>query len=234
MTQLVRRSVKLAGSRRFMIVLACIFGLSAIAVGAATDSRNGYERGTAWAKTHAGALPDSLDELAAFPEGYRFAIIREMRPEVIVQLWKQQYAEALRLHPEWSPQQRQFVESLAARMTPEDIGIKTLNTCGLVEAFFPKYQDRQIFLSRNLGILGHPRLTVAAAAATAREKVTELLTAHASFDWCSCVTGCSGFCSGGQKCNAGNCVPLLSCACAGQNYDCDGKCEAAQPAIPAK
>ena len=70
-----------------------------------------------WVTAHAQSLPQTLDEIAAYPLAYRRAIFSSLRPEVKAALWREQMTRFLRTH-RLSPEQRAFSETARSHAIP--------------------------------------------------------------------------------------------------------------------
>lgn len=70
-----------------------------------------------WVTAYAQSLPQTLDEIAAYPLGYRRAIFSSLRPEVKAALWREQMTRFMKTH-RLNPEQRAFSEMARSHAVP--------------------------------------------------------------------------------------------------------------------
>ncbi len=75
-----------------VIVFTAIFAPAVLYVSPVFDHRPACERGTDWARLHAGELPKSASELAAFPVTIRRSVFSAMSSDAKVRVWREQTA----------------------------------------------------------------------------------------------------------------------------------------------
>lgn len=80
---------------------------------AATRSSGTFANPAAWAKANKATLPQTYDDVVAYPEMYRRAIYVESTPQVRSQLWTEQINRYRTAHPALSGEQASVVDTAA-------------------------------------------------------------------------------------------------------------------------
>lgn len=190
------------------------------------DARPAHERASAWVEGRAGALPNTLGELAAFPLEYRKAIFTGLSSSDKARLWREQLA-ALLEERDLSVDQRSAIEQFRSLLTADTYG-------GQPSAELARLCDKNSEASRHLAshrswfteLASHtqPRGSAAALLVHLKEGLNQTVMAKdvelpgctcANGSWCSCWT-----------CTSLNCwkPSQANCGC-GWAFACDGLCE---------
>jgi hypothetical protein len=110
----------LTGSLKWLIRLTCLSVAGAALVAGAPKARpvSACEARSNWIAVHANELPKTLEEIAAYPKGYRSAIFNALSPEVKSGLAREQLSHFL-ASESLSAEQRKFVQQAIDMATPE-------------------------------------------------------------------------------------------------------------------
>jgi hypothetical protein len=100
-------------------VVAALFAPVHVMVVADTfDPRPTSALAEEWVRRNADNLPNTLEDLTAFPIVYRKQIFKALRPEDKSRLWREQLTAFLRTE-QLTPAQQEFVSEMIVRLTPE-------------------------------------------------------------------------------------------------------------------
>ncbi len=209
---------------KIVVLAGALIIMASVVLDATVDRRPVIERVSTWAASRGDRLPSTLAELAAYPDWYRWAIIKELSPEVEARMWREQLAAGLLAHREWSERQRTFVTMLIDDMTPQAMMTSTGNRCETIGALFPNGKDRDLFASRNLGTFTAPTWTLTSGVVAVSERLRGLIQLEADEAFCQCRPSCVT-CSQGETCETGNCTVYIECGCVGDPHAvCTGTC----------
>jgi hypothetical protein len=211
----------LISSRAGRVVLS-IVTLGVVTVAAVNfDRRSESKRAEDFAASHAGSLPTTLAELAAYPQAYRKAITRALPLAEQSRLWREQLT-LVSQDPSLTNEQRTFVEKVITMATPEsfDPSMPTPEVCPEVAALFadPALRARVV----DLGSVATPQRTLWSTVAHASTKLHQAVALHAATQ-CDCRG--LGFCECGltEACIYG-CEETNNCGCIWAG-PCDKHCE---------
>lgn len=209
-------------SRAGRVVLSVV-ALVLIAVGAVNfDTRSESKRAEDFAVSHAGSLPTTLAELAAYPPAYRKAISRALPAAEQSRLWREQLT-IVSHDASLTNEQRTFVEKVIAMATPESFNpdMPTPEVCPEIAALFtdPALRARIV----DLGAVASPRRTVWSVVADASTKLHNAVALNAG---ASCNCRGLGLCECGltEACVDGGCDESNNCGCVWAGK-CDKHCE---------
>jgi hypothetical protein len=150
-----------------------------------TDGRSTRERAAAWAADHATVLPQTLEDLAAYPLDYQRAILKALPAEQKSQLWRTQLRQLLSDRPNLSVDQRAFVEYAIDLASPEAFAAENPpDLCERIAGLFPNPDDRRYF--RQVASAATPEFGWRPTFVTLAEGVRSSLVARARQEDCTC------------------------------------------------
>lgn len=134
------------------VLSLALFTFAAVALGA-VDREVDPDEGKSWADHHSWGLPSTVRELAAFPKSYRGWIYEKSSAEVKSRILRQHLADALSAHPEFSAEQRSFLQHEIEIYTAAYIAgdTKDPQVCADLVRLFPDLKIRESLTARNLG-----------------------------------------------------------------------------------
>ena len=223
----MRKVWTLMSSRRGRgIVAVCVLAL--LGVGAVNlDHRTPRDRAIAWAQSHEGALPSTLEELAAFPADYRQAIFAALPVTEQSRLWHVQLQQVLDTEP-LTADQRTYVVNLMAMATPASFmkDMPKPEVCDDIARLFTNPTQKEKV--RRIATVATPARSFSATWVKASEKMrSAVLVGAARFD-CSCRG--LGLCECGllAGCAEGDCNHTMTCGCLWEG-ECDKMCNVPLP-----
>ena len=98
-------------------ILVCLLALAVVGFVGERIIAGDLDRPDDWVEAHASALPSTYDELAAYPRGYRRAIMRVLSPEAKSELWREQLRRFVR-SGNLNQAQRHFVDKAYTLLAP--------------------------------------------------------------------------------------------------------------------
>jgi hypothetical protein len=211
--------------------LAAIFVGDLVVVPLAFDERPICERAAEWVDAHRGSLPSTLEELAAFPSGYRLAILNALPPDTKARLWKER-VQIFAQRPDLTPVQQAAVQEVLTRIDTnlwnrdtkyDALRHETEKALGAgITAAFGKSE-----ITQGLTLVG----PVEAVPSVGRggllqlsEKVRGLFAANAAQQppcQCGSTQDCVRY--GGGMCTFGSCTTTWTCGWCGC-LGCGGRC----------
>jgi hypothetical protein len=181
-------------------------------------------RATAWAASHAASLPQTLEELAAYPPDYRREILKALPPEAKSALWRAQLRKFAADRPTLTAEQVAFVNYAIDVASPESFrpGANPPELCDRVAQLFPKMEDRRLFSKIATGVT--PTFAWRSTVLTMTERVREKVFAQAGLGSCTCRG--LGMCECGvlEACESSRCAPADDCGCIFLG-ECNKTCE---------
>ncbi|MCE9619146.1 MAG: bacteriocin fulvocin C-related protein [Planctomycetes bacterium] len=218
----MRKVWTLISSRRGRgIVAVCVLGL--LGVGAVNlDHRTSTQRAGAWARSHVGSLPTTLEGLAAFPAEYRQQIFAELPITEQSRLWHVQLQSVLQTETLTEPQ-RAYVVKLMALATPDSFRkeMPKPEVCDDIARLFTNDAQRARVTRIAAGV--EPTRSFAATWVKVSEKARAAVSLGAAQFDCNCRG--LGLCECGlmSPCLEGDCNAASTCGCLWAG-DCDKLC----------
>ncbi len=171
-------------------------------------------RAAAWAADHAAALPQTLEDLAAYPPVYRREIMKALPPETQSAMWRAQLRKFAADRPNLSVGQRDFISYAIEVSSPEAFqpGANPPELCERIAKLFPDAADRELFKVIATDVA--PRFAWRPAVITLAEQVrSRVLTNAQRSQECTCRG--AGFCECSllELCVSGECTPADNCGC---------------------
>jgi len=183
-------------------------------------------RAAAWAATHTSSLPQTLDDLAAYPPDYRREIFKALPAETQSALWRTQLRQFAADRPNLTTGQREFVNYVIDLVSPESFqpGANPPELCERVAKMFPNKEDRESFSKISEGVT--PTFAWQPAMLTLTERVREKVFASAQRSGGDCNCRGAGFCecSAFEACYAADCNQVEECGCIFLG-NCNRQCE---------
>ncbi len=144
--------------------------VGAVGVSANVNVQSDSQRATSWVATHQGALPQTLEEFAAYPIAYQHAIFDALPAADKSRFWRDQLTRLL-ARPNLTGAQQAFIQDAIAKATPESFGplADHPEICESIVKIFPDKSTKQVF--SHLGILAKPAFSVRASLVTLTEAV---------------------------------------------------------------
>lgn len=220
----MRSLLAVASTRLGRVVLSLCFFL-AIGIGSVNlGGRTVYARADAWVAARAGALPNTLGELAAYPQAYREAIVKALPAAEKSRLWHEQLQGLLDTRRDLTSEQREFIQHTMTLVTVESFAPNAEHpkVCRDMFTLFPDPEMR-IQVSK-LGTSTAPERRARAVLVSAMERIRNSVTVRA-IDECNCAGGvpwCNG-CKLLDTCTPGNCTTGATCGCI-WTEPCNGLC----------
>jgi hypothetical protein len=197
---------------RLLLVLGIM--LTGVTVFALTADRSPIgDRATAWAVGHSSSLPQTLEELAAYPPVYRREIVKALPPETKSALWRAQLRRFVADRPNLTVGQREFMSYAIDVASPEAFapGANPPELCERIAKMFPNAEDRAQFRLIAEGVA--PTFAWRPAVITLTERVRERVFASAQAEECNCRGLGLCECSLLEGCSPLDCTPADNCGC---------------------
>ena len=203
------------------VLVVLLAGIGAVNM----DQRTERARAAAWANSHASALPESLAQLAAYPEDYRKAIFKAMPAADKSRMWREQLQTVL-VSETLNNEQRTFIEKTIALATPASFepNQPTPEVCPDIARLFTDLDLRAKVTK--LGTVTPPSRSMWSTVATVRQAIHRSVGLNARGFKCDCRG--LGLCECGltEACIAtGGCEQTDDCGCI-RSGTCDKYCEA--------
>lgn len=208
------RSYMLSSHRCARLCWALFVCVVATAGMIAADSFvDGDHRAKEWTSAHAAALPSSLEELAAYPEVYRRAIIQALSPAEKSRLWQMQLSNVLRTEA-LTREQRDFVREAMEIVRPSNFasGANPPDLCERIAKLFPNTRVQRMFRATALGTGVPPEYSLQPVLLSLSEHVHSLMSLNAQPWTCTCRNDGWCECGFGYDCiNPDGCTECEGC-----------------------
>lgn len=225
----------MGGAFRVFLAPTAISIALAAAFALASDQRGPHERAQEWVVAHAADLPTDLDELAAFPDPYRVAIISALTPVRKSRLWRTQLEHILR-NEQLSWEQREFVLEAIDVVTPDNfaLGAHPPDLCERIARLFPNRRQQQLFRATGLGSGVRRALALRPAWLSLVEQVRSATAVEAQLWNCNCRNDGWCECAFGYDCtNPEGCRECEGCCGCFFGSTCNQLCvERTAPRVP--
>jgi len=181
-------------------------------------------RAEAWVGTHLQNLPNTLDELSAFPQIYRRRIFAKLPADVKSRLWRQQLSEYLQHQPSTAAK-REVLAKAIRELSPatfEKTPQARARLAGFCQEMARTFSEDEKSILSMLGSREPTFITWQSKQVLLLHKIRASLSVEA-YTWPDCQCSVGSWCSC-WSCHDYGCGRFDGCGCLWA-YECNGFCD---------